>query len=78
MPELQKYSSAPCVYRINDFSPPLFLHIVVNTRIVENGVLVQKLQDQCVAGVGADTDGRMALDWGVYGVPETFVVETKR
>jgi cytochrome c biogenesis protein CcmG/thiol:disulfide interchange protein DsbE len=23
---------------------------------------------------GADTDGRVAIDWGVYGVPETFVV----
>ena len=28
------------------------------------------------AGIGADTDGRMALDWGVYGVPETFVIDT--
>ena len=26
------------------------------------------------AGVGADPDGRTAIDWGVYGVPETFVV----
>jgi len=26
-------------------------------------------------GVGADPDGRAALDWGVYGVPETFVVD---
>jgi cytochrome c biogenesis protein CcmG/thiol:disulfide interchange protein DsbE len=25
--------------------------------------------------VGADTDGRTAIDWGVYGVPETFVVD---
>ncbi|MCV6587176.1 MAG: DsbE family thiol:disulfide interchange protein [Marinibacterium sp.] len=24
--------------------------------------------------MGADTDGRMALDWGLYGVPETYVV----
>ncbi len=23
---------------------------------------------------GADWDGRVAIDWGVYGVPETFVV----
>ena len=23
----------------------------------------------------ADTDGRVAIDWGVYGVPETFVVD---
>mgnify|MGYP002780945923 CR=1 FL=1 len=26
------------------------------------------------AGVGQDPEGRTALDWGVYGVPETFVV----
>ena len=24
--------------------------------------------------IGADRDGRVAIDWGVYGVPETFVV----
>jgi len=24
---------------------------------------------------GADTDGRVAIDWGVYGVPETFVID---
>ena len=26
------------------------------------------------AAVGADPNGRAAIDWGVYGVPETFVV----
>jgi cytochrome c biogenesis protein CcmG, thiol:disulfide interchange protein DsbE len=26
------------------------------------------------ARVGADRNGRIAIDWGVYGVPETFVV----
>jgi cytochrome c biogenesis protein CcmG/thiol:disulfide interchange protein DsbE len=25
--------------------------------------------------VGIDRDGRAAIDWGVYGVPETFVVD---
>ncbi|MDK3074139.1 DsbE family thiol:disulfide interchange protein [Sedimentitalea sp. JM2-8] len=25
--------------------------------------------------IGADRDGKMALDWGVYGVPETYVVD---
>lgn len=24
---------------------------------------------------GADRDGRVSIDWGVYGVPETFVVD---
>jgi cytochrome c biogenesis protein CcmG/thiol:disulfide interchange protein DsbE len=25
--------------------------------------------------VGADRTGRTAIDWGVYGVPETFIVD---
>jgi cytochrome c biogenesis protein CcmG/thiol:disulfide interchange protein DsbE len=25
---------------------------------------------------GADIDGRVAIDWGVYGVPETFVIDS--
>jgi cytochrome c biogenesis protein CcmG, thiol:disulfide interchange protein DsbE len=24
---------------------------------------------------GADRDGRVAIDWGVYGIPETFVID---
>ena len=26
-------------------------------------------------GVGRDEQGRMGLDWGVYGVPETYVID---
>lgn len=26
---------------------------------------------------GADLDGRVGIDWGVYGVPETFIVDKK-
>ena len=26
------------------------------------------------AAIGVDAKGRAAIDWGVYGVPETFVV----
>jgi cytochrome c biogenesis protein CcmG/thiol:disulfide interchange protein DsbE len=26
------------------------------------------------AGIGTSLDGRSAIDWGVYGMPETFVV----
>ena len=25
--------------------------------------------------IGADSDGRVSIDWGVYGVPETFLVD---
>lgn len=27
--------------------------------------------------IGADATGRTSIDWGVYGVPETFVVDAK-
>lgn len=27
------------------------------------------------AGVSTDADGRQSVDWGVYGLPETFVVD---
>jgi cytochrome c biogenesis protein CcmG, thiol:disulfide interchange protein DsbE len=26
--------------------------------------------------IGADLEGRMALDWGVYGVPETYLIDS--
>ena len=29
------------------------------------------------ARTGADLDGRAAIDWGVYGVPETFVIDAE-
>ena len=33
-----------------------------------------ELGDPYVA-IGADKTGRTAIDWGVYGVPETFVID---
>ncbi len=29
------------------------------------------------AAIGADTSGRAGLDWGIYGVPETFVIDSE-
>jgi cytochrome c biogenesis protein CcmG, thiol:disulfide interchange protein DsbE len=29
------------------------------------------------AAIGADTTGRVTIDWGSYGVPETFVVDSE-
>jgi len=28
------------------------------------------------AAIGADASGRLGLDWGIYGVPETFVIDS--
>jgi cytochrome c biogenesis protein CcmG/thiol:disulfide interchange protein DsbE len=35
---------------------------------------IQELGDPFAKG-GADPNGRMALNWGVYGVPETYVID---
>ena len=35
---------------------------------------LEELGDPYVA-VGADESGRTAIDWGAYGVPETFVID---
>lgn len=35
---------------------------------------LEELGDPYTA-IGADVSGRMALDWGVYGVPETYVID---
>jgi cytochrome c biogenesis protein CcmG, thiol:disulfide interchange protein DsbE len=32
---------------------------------------------QPFAAIGADVDGRTTIDWGSYGVPETFIVDGK-
>ena len=29
------------------------------------------------SNIGVDKNGRIAIDWGVYGIPETFVVNSK-
>ena len=59
-------------------------------RLAEEGVVVQGInyKDRPEAArawlaelgdpftrIGADRQGRVAIDWGVYGVPETFVVD---
>lgn len=41
----------------------------------ENAVRFLRTLGQPFAAVGMDSDGRTAVDWGVYGVPETFVVD---
>jgi cytochrome c biogenesis protein CcmG/thiol:disulfide interchange protein DsbE len=35
---------------------------------------LDRMGDPCLR-TGADLNGRVAIEWGVYGVPETFVVD---
>lgn len=41
----------------------------------ENAVRFLRTLGQPFAAVGMDSNGRAAVDWGVYGVPETFIVD---
>lgn len=43
----------------------------------ENAVAYLKELGNPYAFIGADPDRRVSIDWGVYGVPETFVVNKK-
>jgi cytochrome c biogenesis protein CcmG, thiol:disulfide interchange protein DsbE len=43
----------------------------------DNAAAFLKNLGQPFAKAGADEKGRAAIDWGVYGVPETFVVDGK-
>ena len=29
------------------------------------------------SNIAVDKNGRIAIDWGVYGIPETFIVNSK-
>jgi cytochrome c biogenesis protein CcmG/thiol:disulfide interchange protein DsbE len=63
---------------------PLLLDLARDTRITVAGINYKDQPDNArrflgrygnpFALVGADIGGRAAIEWGVYGVPETFVV----
>ena len=61
-------------------------------RLAEDGVVVQGINYKDAPGdvqdwlaelgdpftfIGSDRDGKVGIEWGVYGVPETFVVDGK-
>jgi cytochrome c biogenesis protein CcmG, thiol:disulfide interchange protein DsbE len=64
---------------------PLLMQLAQDKRIRVLGINYKNQPDNArrfigrygnpFAAVGADTAGRAAIDWGVYGVPETFVVD---
>ena len=63
---------------------PLFLKLAADKRIRVVGVNYKDQPDNArrflgrygnpFAAVGVDANGRASIEWGVYGVPETFVV----
>lgn len=67
---------------------PLLVDLAKDGRIRLHGLNYKDADDQALrflnglgnpyAAVGADRNGRVGIDWGVYGVPETFVVADGR
>ncbi|MES2750152.1 MAG: DsbE family thiol:disulfide interchange protein [Pseudomonadota bacterium] len=63
---------------------PLLLQLAQDKRIRMIGINYKDTQDNArrflgrygnpFGAVGADSNGRASIEWGVYGVPETFVV----
>jgi len=63
---------------------PLLLTLAADRRIRVAGINYKDQTDNArrflgrygnpFAAAGADLNGRAAIEWGVYGVPETFVV----
>ena len=63
---------------------PLFLKLAADKRIRVVGVNYKDQPDKALgflkrygnpfAAVGVDVSGRAGIEWGVYGVPETFIV----
>lgn len=63
---------------------PLFMRLAENKVVPVHGLNYKDAPEDAARWLdtlgdpytrtGADRDGRVAIDWGVYGVPETFVV----
>ena len=63
---------------------PLFLRLARNKTVSIHGLNYKDRPEDAARWLdslgdpytrtGADRDGRVAIDWGVYGIPETFVI----
>ena len=62
----------PALTRLSDEGIPIY---GINYKDTERDAMafLEELGNP-YAGMGADAQGRTALDWGVYGVPETYVI----
>src|SRR3546814_10875073 len=61
--------------RISDWSSDLLVRSGLNYRDLpeDSARWLDTLGDPSTR-TGADRNGRVAIDWGVYGVPETFLI----
>lgn len=66
---------------------PLFIELSTRNLLPIVGLNYKDKSDEAIAWLGqlgnpysiiaADVDGKVGIDWGVYGVPETFVIDRK-
>lgn len=66
---------------------PIFMELSAEGTVPIHGINYRDDPDDALAWlnrhgdpysrIGADRDGRAGIEWGVYGVPETFVVDKK-
>jgi cytochrome c biogenesis protein CcmG/thiol:disulfide interchange protein DsbE len=64
---------------------PLFMQIKADGTVAIHGINYKDKPEDAAQWLdelgdpytrtGADLDGRVSIDWGVYGVPETFVID---
>lgn len=64
---------------------PLFMQLKANGAVAIHGINYKDKPEDAAQWLdelgdpytrtGADLDGKVSIDWGVYGVPETFVID---
>jgi cytochrome c biogenesis protein CcmG/thiol:disulfide interchange protein DsbE len=67
------------------YEHPLFMQLKAQGTVPIHGINYKDKPDDAAEWLdsmgdpytrtGADLDGRVSIDWGVYGVPETFVID---
>ena len=69
----------PCQYEapfLENLSKKIAVYgIVYKDTFVENTKFLEKFGNP-YNNIGVDNDGLIAIDWGVYGVPETFLINS--
>lgn len=67
----------PLFTRLGQDQPEIFLAGINQKDAPENAIAFLKELGNPYDAIGADFNGRASIEWGVYGVPETFVVNAE-
>lgn len=67
----------PLFTRLGEEQPEVFLAGINQKDAPENAIAFLRELGNPYDAIGADFKGRTSIEWGVYGVPETFVVNAE-